>query len=185
MRVPICRPGTKAIHPRRQQTLPFSMKTPASGRSGRSDCDQTLSDSELLRETLRFYDFEQRRHLMQFGHLTLGRLLVILRRRGPQSQSNLVRVMSLEKSWISRAVDRLEEKGCLVRQPNPDDGRSVVLCLTDAGREEAARIEETLNQHAQSVLERIDPAQRASTLAALRTLHAVLEPPFRSTDTTR
>jgi MarR family transcriptional regulator for hemolysin len=140
----------------------------------------SLSDTELLRESIRFYDFEQRRVLAQFGPLTLGRVLVILVRRGPQSQADLVRVMSLEKSWISRAVDRLEDSGWVERQPNPDDGRSVVLRLTASGREEAGRIEAVLNSHAQSVLERIAPEQRRQTLDALRTLHAVLEPPFHS-----
>lgn len=140
----------------------------------------SASDTDLLRETVRWYDFEQRRHLTQFGPLTPSRLLVILQRRGPQSQSDLVRVMSLEKSWISRAVDGLEEKGWVVRERNPDDGRSVVLSLTVTGREEAQRIEAELRRHAQSVLERIDPAKRAVVLEALHALHDVLEPPFRT-----
>lgn len=31
-------------------------------------------------------------------------------------------------------VDTLEKKGLVIRQPNPDDRRSLLVCLTDSGR---------------------------------------------------
>jgi DNA-binding MarR family transcriptional regulator len=41
----------------------------------------------------------------------------------------------LSRSGITRRVDRLEREGVVRREPAPDDGRSIVACLTDLGRE--------------------------------------------------
>ena len=43
--------------------------------------------------------------------------------------------MGMEATSLSRTLKTLENKGLIVRQPNPDDGRSVLLKLTTAGLE--------------------------------------------------
>ena len=40
---------------------------------------------------------------------------------------------AMDKMAISRAIRRLEERGWITRDVNPDDRRSLVLLLTDAG----------------------------------------------------
>jgi DNA-binding MarR family transcriptional regulator len=41
--------------------------------------------------------------------------------------------MGMEATSLSRTLKTLENKGLIVREPNPDDGRSVFLKLTTAG----------------------------------------------------
>jgi DNA-binding MarR family transcriptional regulator len=41
--------------------------------------------------------------------------------------------MGMEATSLSRTLKTLENKGLIVREPNPDDGRSVLLKLTTAG----------------------------------------------------
>jgi DNA-binding MarR family transcriptional regulator len=40
----------------------------------------------------------------------------------------------LSRSRVSRLVDDLERDGLVTRQPDPDDGRAILACLTAAGR---------------------------------------------------
>lgn len=43
--------------------------------------------------------------------------------------------MGMEATSLSRTLRTMEDKGLIVRQRNPDDGRSVLIHLTDFGKE--------------------------------------------------
>ena len=43
--------------------------------------------------------------------------------------------MGMEATSLSRTLKTMEEKGLIVRRPNPDDGRGVLIHLTDFGKE--------------------------------------------------
>jgi DNA-binding MarR family transcriptional regulator len=66
----------------------------------------------------------------------------------PIRLSELNRHVLLSQPALSRLVDRLAERGLVGRQPDPADGRSVLLSLTDAGRAVQRRVG---RRHARSV----------------------------------
>ncbi|MEY8848833.1 MarR family winged helix-turn-helix transcriptional regulator [Psychroserpens sp. XS_ASV72] len=43
--------------------------------------------------------------------------------------------MGMEATSLSRTLKSMEEKGLIERKPNPEDGRGVLIHLTDFGRE--------------------------------------------------
>ena len=43
--------------------------------------------------------------------------------------------MGMEATSLSRTLKNMEEKGLIERRPNPEDGRGVLIHLTDFGRE--------------------------------------------------
>ncbi len=43
--------------------------------------------------------------------------------------------MGMEATSLSRILKSMEEKGLIVRKPNPNDGRGVLIHLTDSGLE--------------------------------------------------
>ena len=43
--------------------------------------------------------------------------------------------MGVESTSLSRTLTSMEENGLIVRKPNPEDGRSVLICLTEEGRD--------------------------------------------------
>ncbi|WP_461533554.1 MarR family winged helix-turn-helix transcriptional regulator [Sinomicrobium sp.] len=43
--------------------------------------------------------------------------------------------MGMEATSLSRILKKMELKGLIERRPNPEDGRSVLICLTPFGRE--------------------------------------------------
>ena len=44
-------------------------------------------------------------------------------------------LMGMEPTSLSRILKTMEEKGAICREKNPEDGRSVIIKLTDYGRE--------------------------------------------------
>ncbi|MFY0604698.1 MAG: MarR family transcriptional regulator [Flavobacteriaceae bacterium] len=44
-------------------------------------------------------------------------------------------LMGMEPTSLSRILKSMEDKGAISREKNPDDGRSVIIKLTDYGRE--------------------------------------------------
>ncbi|HSA53704.1 MAG TPA: MarR family transcriptional regulator [Yinghuangia sp.] len=76
------------------------------------------------------------------AYLLLGRLEA----EGPMGVKALAQAMSIDSSTVTRQVTPLVEQGYVDRVPNPDDGRAVLLRLSEMGRERlhqvrSARIE--------------------------------------------
>ena len=44
-------------------------------------------------------------------------------------------IMGMEATSLSRILKTMEERGLIERKPNPDDGRGVLIHLTDFGKE--------------------------------------------------
>jgi len=65
----------------------------------------------------------------------------------------------LSQSSLSRLVDRLEKRGLVERTPAPDDGRGVLLKLTEEG---AAVQKEIGREHVRDIAELVAPALTAA-----------------------
>jgi DNA-binding MarR family transcriptional regulator len=61
-------------------------------------------------------------------------VLVHLHQHGPSTPSRLAELDRVTPPSMNRTVNQLEEQGRVARTPDPDDGRRVVVHLTDAGR---------------------------------------------------
>lgn len=62
------------------------------------------------------------------------RTMAVLGRFGPMSANEVAERTRMDKVRVSRAIARLARKKRLVRRPDSDDGRRVVLSLTPEGR---------------------------------------------------
>ena len=89
---------------------------------------------------------------------------------GPCRVGELTRVMGTQKSTMTSMVDRLEERGLLTRDANPEDRRSFLVAVTEAGaelgaagREQVWRLEQEVI--AKSSLKDVEALQRV--LAAI------------------
>ncbi|WP_233257492.1 MarR family winged helix-turn-helix transcriptional regulator [Promicromonospora sp. AC04] len=73
----------------------------------------------------------------------------------------------MAQSSLSRMVERLEKRGLVQRHPSPDDGRGVLVSLT----EEGSMIQKELGRrHVRSIAHYVGPALDAEDLAQLRQL---------------
>ena len=71
---------------------------------------------------------------------TEGHLLSYLVPYGPCPVSELVRVFGSKHSTMTSLLDRLEKRGLVERNDNPEDKRSYLIALTPKGRKTAARV---------------------------------------------
>ena len=96
-------------------------------------------------------------------------------RDGRLRQVELGRRLRLEKSTVSRLVTNLVGRGWLHRHTADGDGRGVLLDLTPAGVEAAARVAEARRQRLTTVLTRVPDDERAAVVRALRALAQATE----------
>ena len=68
--------------------------------------------------------------------ITVGHFVLLnIDPEGGTPSTSLGPKMGIEATSLSRILKSMEEKDLIVRKPNPEDGRSVLICLTDFGIE--------------------------------------------------
>ncbi|MCV3767712.1 MarR family winged helix-turn-helix transcriptional regulator [Rhizobium sp. TRM95796] len=65
--------------------------------------------------------------------------LIKLREIQPSSQNQLGREIAMDAATTKGVIDRLVARGYVSTSPDPEDGRRVILSLTDAGDEAVTR----------------------------------------------
>ncbi len=88
---------------------------------------------------------------------------------GPVSVREINRQVGMEKSKVSRAAARLEERGYVVKRSNPADRRLIELSLSDAGRQMVRELTPLAAEFERRLLDRLGPGKDAFR-AALETL---------------
>jgi DNA-binding MarR family transcriptional regulator len=68
------------------------------------------------------------------------RIVSLLDEQGPVGISRLAELDRCSQPTMSNAVAQLVDQGWATKTPNPDDARSSVVTLTDAGRAELQRV---------------------------------------------
>ncbi|MGO4127876.1 MarR family winged helix-turn-helix transcriptional regulator [Inquilinus sp. YAF38] len=101
-----------------------------------------------------------------------------LRRSGPPyrlTPTELYTALMMSSGGLTHRLDRLEKAGLIRREKSPQDGRSVLVVLTEDGaaRAEAAFRADMANEAA--ALQALDPQERAALAALLRKLIAGIE----------
>lgn len=65
--------------------------------------------------------------------------------------------MGMEATSLSRTLKNMEEKGLIVRKKNPDDGRGVLIFLTEYGKEMRNLSKDKVLTFNQSIYDNIEP----------------------------
>ena len=137
--------------------------------------DTNARSGALLREVARMHTRAQR--VVADGCRTTStqcHLLTELARSGPLPLSELGTRVSLEKSWVSRAVEAMVERGLVTKERNPCDARSWLVTLTDAGRRAVDDLNRTLDAHAEQLLATLNARERAAVENSLLLLMQAL-----------
>lgn len=89
-----------------------------------------------------------------------GMLLLTIADSEPIDVQTVTRALGRDKSQISRLIKKTEEQGLIHREKNADDGRSVVLTLTDDGRRQLEKIQAALTSTIEDILKPLDASER-------------------------
>ena len=65
--------------------------------------------------------------------------------------------MGMEATSLSRTLKTMEEKGLIERKPNPEDGRGVIIHLTEFGKEKRAYSREKVLMFNDAIRNNVDP----------------------------
>lgn len=89
---------------------------------------------------------------------------------GPLTPSELAEDLLLTSGGMTVRLNRLQAAGLIERQPNPQDGRGVLIHLTPAGKELAEDALTTLLQAQTAIIGTLKPSDRNHLSRLLRTL---------------
>jgi DNA-binding MarR family transcriptional regulator len=86
---------------------------------------------------------------------------------GEFTQTEIARMVGLDKTTMVVTVDELEAAGLAERRPSTTDRRARVIVVTDAGERLVRQADEVLDRVRDDVLSVLEPDERAVFLAAL------------------
>lgn len=102
------------------------------------------------------------------------RLLFLLAGTDRITSVELTRRTTLDKVQVSRAAQRLEEKGLITREISPQDRRLRVYACTPGGRDLFDQILPLVEARANEILEAMTPSGRAALERGLAALMAAI-----------
>jgi DNA-binding MarR family transcriptional regulator len=126
--------------------------------------------SVALEELVRFF----RRLSPDTGlSLTAAATLSSLDRNGPARLTELATQQGVTQPAMTQLVTRLQEAGLAERQAHRDDGRVVLVHITDAGRSELLRRRAVRTDRLSTLFDRLPAQDRAALIAALPAVGAL------------
>ena len=101
-------------------------------------------------------------------------LLLQLWDRDRCSQSDLVDRLGLDASTVTKMLQRLERDGWVRREPSRDDGRVIIVSLSQAGRDLQEAVTGLWSELERETMQHLAPAEQAELLRLLRKVEAGL-----------
>jgi DNA-binding MarR family transcriptional regulator len=137
------------------------------------DIETVVSDPDRIGAALRLIIGRIARRLRQnheVGELTLAEVSVLARleREGANTPSALAEHERIRPQAMATTLAGLEERGLVDRRPDPDDGRRVVMTVTEQGRTTVH------HRRSESVQRLVTVLGNEFSAAELRELDAVL-----------
>ena len=87
-----------------------------------------------------------------------------------QRMSEIAEALGVAQSTATRLVEPLAREKRVERRPAPDDGRAVVICLTDKGRHAAVELSTLSQRWSEGILQRIPSDEHQAVIRALETV---------------
>jgi DNA-binding MarR family transcriptional regulator len=101
--------------------------------------------------------------------------LASINRSGPLTPSELAAIEHVKRPSITRTLASLEREGLIERTPDPADGRSSLVAITDAGRERLARLRRRKSAYLARRLRKLDPDEVETLARAAELLERMRE----------
>jgi DNA-binding MarR family transcriptional regulator len=109
--------------------------------------------------------------------MTAAATLAGIERLGPQRLTLLAAREGVTQPAMTQLISRLEESGLVRREPSPDDGRVVLVAITELGQATLARRRSARAERLAGIIAQLSPDHRAALTAALPALDALASVP--------
>ncbi len=143
--------------------------------------DTLRSEVATVRSFNRF--FTRTLGVLRTGHLdspwslTEARILYELLHRADCRAPVLRRALDMDAGQLSRVLTKLESDGLLTRSPAPDDARSQLVTLTEAGARAAAMLDDRSTTRIRDLIAPLSTEGRRRLVSAMTTVRHLLEDP--------
>lgn len=97
-------------------------------------------------------------------------ILCALEEKGPIDQITLGGHTALDRNTVAVVVRKLEERGLVSRDRNPEDRRSMLVSLTEGGRQLRQRAEPSVAEVQEELLAPLDEEEKATLCHLLQTV---------------
>jgi len=87
--------------------------------------------------------------------MATGFVLLSIDKEGGTPSTTLGPKMGMEATSLTRTLKSMEEKGLIIRKKNPDDGRGVLIYLTEFGKEKRELSKSTVLQFNETVKQNV------------------------------
>jgi len=109
--------------------------------------------------------------------ITAAATLASIERLGPQRLTVLAAREGVTQPAMTQLISRLEESGLVRREASPEDGRVVLVVITDEGRAVLARRRSVRSDRMAAIIAQLDPEHRSALAMALPALDALASVP--------
>ena len=108
--------------------------------------------------------------------LTEGRVIFEVHACPGIRARELMDILGLDRGYLSRLLGRLEKKGHIQRQPDPEDRRARRVRLTSRGEHMLLEVMNKASLQIRAILLPLSDAERRRLVAAMATIRQILEP---------
>ena len=109
--------------------------------------------------------------------MTAAATLASIERLGPQRLTLLAAREGVTQPAMTQLISRMEDSGLVRREASPEDGRVVLVVITDEGRAMLARRRAERTERLGHVLAQLTPEHRELLASALPALDALADVP--------
>lgn len=129
-----------------------------------------------IRRIVRAAEFAAR-DLSKVAGLTPSQMVVLqlIDRDGELSAGALAEAARLSQATVTALLDKLEDKGLVVRRRSAEDRRRVAVALTDEGRRVLVTTPDVLQNRFAARFEELESWEQAAMVAALERVAALLD----------
>lgn len=108
------------------------------------------------------------------GSMAIGFALLSIDKENGTPSSSISTKMGMEATSFTRTLKTLEEKGLIIKKKNPDDGRGVLVFLTELGKEKRELSKKTVLKFNEIVKENISTEQLKTFFEVTETINELI-----------
>ena len=108
------------------------------------------------------------------GTMSIGFVLLNIHKEGIPA-TKIAPLMGLETRSLTRILKRLDEEGLIYRKPDPEDGRSVRIFLTEEGEKKRRIASDTVKEFNSHIFEAIPTGKLRTFFEVMSDINKVVE----------
>ncbi len=112
--------------------------------------------------------------------LTEARVITEISCRNGCTATEVRETLGIDRGYMSRIIQRLEEETIVIKKPSIDDKRQFLLYLTDHGKETLYGLVENANREVGKMIQTMSKSDQSKLVTAMETIESILSGEHRS-----